>query len=217
MKTLNHIMKRRLVAVIRADDGDRLVDVAEALVAGGVDVLEVTFTVPAAHTVVEKVRRALGSRAIVGAGTVLDEATARLAILSGAQFVVGPNTDEGVIACCRRYGVPVMPGAMTPTEVVRAWQAGADVVKVFPSDTLGPAYLKALRGPLPQIPLMPTGGVNLETAPKFLRAGAAVLGVGGSLVNSKAITNQDYGTIEDLARQFVAVVEQTMAEIEIAH
>lgn len=211
MSTLERILTKKLVAVIRADDGDQLIDVGNALLAGGVEVMEITFTVPAAHQVLEKVSNALGDRMLIGAGTVLDEPTARLAILAGAKFVVGPNTNLAVIKCCRRYGVPVMAGGLTPTEVVTAWEAGADVVKVFPSDTLGPKYLKALRGPLPQIPLMPTGGVNLQTASEFLNAGAVALGVGGSLASATAIKSGDFESITENAKSFVAIVEQHSA------
>jgi len=140
---------------------------------------------------------------------VLDPETARVAILSGAQFIVSPSTNLEVIKLCRRYDKLVMPGAFTPTEVVTAWEAGADIVKVFPSDVAGPTYLRALRGPLPQVRLMPTGGVNLETAADFLRAGACALGVGGSLVESAAVDSGNMQRIEQLARQFVEIVRKT--------
>src|SRR5262249_11941028 len=156
----------------RASSGDLLVDVAQALLAGGVEVLEVTFTVPNAVRVIERVAEKLGDRILLGAGTVLDPETARAALLAGAEFIVAPNTNPAVIELSRRYGKAVMPGAFTPTEVVAAWEAGADVVKIFPSDTVGAKYLKALKAPLPQIPMMPTGGVTLETAADFLKAGA---------------------------------------------
>jgi 2-dehydro-3-deoxyphosphogluconate aldolase/(4S)-4-hydroxy-2-oxoglutarate aldolase len=148
---------------------------------------------------------------VLGAGTVLDSPTARLAILAGAEFIVSPSTNLEVIELCRRYDKVVMPGALTPTEVVTAWQAGADVVKIFPSDTFGPKYLKALRAPLPQVRMMPTGGVTLETAADFLRAGACALGVGGSLVEAKALEGRDLKRIESLARQFVEIVRRTRA------
>src|SRR6266481_6889965 len=189
MKTgpLDRVLDRCIVAVIRAESPDLLVDVAEALLAGGVEVMEVTFTVPRATQVLEKVAEKLGSRILLGAGTVLDTETARAAILAGAEFIVSPTVNVEVIELCRRYSKLVMPGALTPTEVVTAWQAGADVVKIFPSELTGPGYLKALAGPLPQIRLMPTGGVNLQTAEAFLKAGAFALGVGGSLVNPDAV------------------------------
>ena len=205
---LARVLRSGIVAVIRADSGERLVDVAEALLAGGVEVMEVTFTVPGAVRVLERVAERLGDRVLLGAGTVLDSETARAALLAGAQFIVSPSTHKDVITLCRRYDKLVMPGAFTPTEVVAAWQAGADIVKIFPSDVHGPKYLKALRGPLPQIRMMPTGGVTLETAGEFLRAGACALGVGGSLVEAKTVAAGDMARIESLARQFTAAVKE---------
>jgi 2-dehydro-3-deoxyphosphogluconate aldolase/(4S)-4-hydroxy-2-oxoglutarate aldolase len=204
------ITRSGLVAVIRADRSDRLVEVAEALLAGGIDVMEVTFTVPGAVRVLEEVAQRLGNRVLLGAGTVLDAETARIALLAGAQFIVSPSTHLDVIQLCRRYDKLVMPGALTPTEVVTAWQAGADVIKVFPADAVGGAkYLKALKAPLPQVQLMPTGGVHLDTAADFLRAGACALGVGASLVEPAAVERGDFGRIESLAKQFVEIVRLT--------
>jgi len=206
--TLARILDCGIVAVVRAEKGDQLVDVAEALLAGGVEAIEVTFTVPAAHRVIERVAERLGDRIVLGAGTVLDPETARIAMLSGAHYIVAPNVNPKVIEMCRRYSKPVMPGALTPTEVIAAWEAGADVVKVFPSDLTGPKYLKALHGPLPHIRLMPTGGVNLQTAAEFLQAGACALGVGTSLVDPKTVAAGDFAKIEALARQFVQIVRE---------
>ncbi len=158
---------------------------------------------------IEDVAKRLGDRILLGAGTVLDPETARTALLSGAEFIVAPTVNLEVIRLCRRYGKVVMPGALTPTEVLTAWEAGADIVKVFPSELTGPQYLKALHGPLPQVRLMPTGGVNLQTAADFLRAGACALGIGGALVESKAIAARDFARIESLARQFVEIVKKT--------
>jgi 2-dehydro-3-deoxyphosphogluconate aldolase / (4S)-4-hydroxy-2-oxoglutarate aldolase len=208
---LTRVLESGIVAVIRAEQSEPLVDVAEALYAGGVEVMEVTFTVPQPVQVLESVARKLGDKVLLGAGTILDAETARAALLAGAEFIVAPNTNREVIQLCRRYGKLVMPGAMTPTEVVAAWEAGADIVKIFPSDVLGPQYLKALRGPLPQIRLMPTGGVNLETATSFLAAGACALGIGGSLVEPQAVAGGDMGRIEHLARQYVSIVSQFRA------
>jgi len=207
-QSLQRLVNCGIAAVIRAPDGQQLVEVAEALLAGGVDVIEVTFTVPQAHRVLEQVAATLGERILLGAGTVLDTQTARIALLAGAQFIVSPTLDLRVIELCRRYDKLVMPGALTPTEVLTAWQAGADVVKVFPSDVTGPRYLKALRGPLPQVRLMPTGGVDLSTAADFLAAGACALGVGGALVEAKALAHGDMARIESLARQFVEIVRR---------
>lgn len=206
---LSRVLASGIVAVIRADSGEKLVEVAEALLAGGVEVMEVTFTVPGAVRVLEKVSNQLGDRVLLGAGTVLDPETARAALLAGAQFIVSPSTSVDVIRLCRRYDKLVMPGALTPTEVVTAWESGADIVKIFPSDITGPSYLKALHGPLPQVRLMPTGGVNLESAADFLRAGACALGVGGSLVESRTVADGNMARIESLAQQFVQIVRET--------
>ena len=183
-ENLTRIMDSGIVAVIRADSGDVLADVAEALVAGGVHVMEVTFTVPNAIEVIQEVKRRDGDQILLGAGTVLDTETARAAILAGAEFIVSPATNTDVIQLCRRYDKIITPGVFTPTEAITAWEAGADILKVFPADIGGPAHLKALRGPLPQCRLMPTGGVDLNTAADFLRAGAVALGVGGALVEN---------------------------------
>jgi 2-dehydro-3-deoxyphosphogluconate aldolase / (4S)-4-hydroxy-2-oxoglutarate aldolase len=204
--TLSRVASTGIVAVIRAANGELLADVAEALLAGGVEVMEVTFTVPRAHQVIERVAERLGDRILLGAGTVLDTETARIAMLSGAEFIVSPTVNVDVIKLCRRYDKLVMPGALTPTEVLTAWEAGADIVKIFPSDLTGPAYLKALAGPLPQVRMMPTGGVNLQTAAEFLRAGAFALGIGGSLVDPQAVAAGDLTKIESLAAQYVEIV-----------
>ncbi len=203
---LERIIRTGIVAILRAPQGDMLADAAEALVAGGVEAIEVTFTVPRAPEVLARVADRLGNRIVLGAGTVLDAETARVAILSGAEFIVGPTVNLGVIELCRRYDKLVFPGALTPTEILRAWEAGADIVKVFPCDSVGPGYLKALRGPLPQVRLMPTGGVTLQTAADFLRAGACALGIGGALVEPKALAERDFARIESLARQYVEIV-----------
>jgi 2-dehydro-3-deoxyphosphogluconate aldolase / (4S)-4-hydroxy-2-oxoglutarate aldolase len=207
--TVTRILHSGVVAILRAPSGEMLVDVAAALLAGGVEAIEVTFTVPNAHRVLEQVVTRLGNQILLGAGTVLDSETARIALLSGAEFIVCPTVNPKVIRLCRRYDKAVMPGALTPTEVLRAWELGADVVKVFPSDFTGPAYLKALHGPLPQIRLMPTGGVTLQTAADFLRAGACALGIGSALVDPKAVANGDTARIESLARQYVEIVKKT--------
>jgi 2-dehydro-3-deoxyphosphogluconate aldolase/(4S)-4-hydroxy-2-oxoglutarate aldolase len=208
---LSRVHSSGIIAVIRAPSGELLADVAEALLAGGVDVMEVTFTVPRAHQVLERVAERLGNRILLGAGTVLDTETARTALLSGAEFIVSPTVNTDVIQLCRRYDKLVLPGALTPTEVLTAWEAGADIVKIFPSDLTGPSYLKALAGPLPQVRMMPTGGVNLHTAADFLKAGAFALGIGGSLVDPQAVAAGDLKKIETLAKQYVEIVRQTRA------
>ncbi len=207
-KTLDRILEGGIVAVERSESSEPLVNVIRALAEGGVTAAEVTFTVPDAVEVIRQVRREVGDAVVLGAGTVLDPETARAAILAGAEYIVAPTVNLDVIRLCRRYDKVVMPGAFSPTEVLTAWEAGADVVKVFPADVGGPSYLKALRGPLPQIRLMPTGGVDLTTAENFLKAGACCLGVGSALVDPKAISSNDFARIRDLAAQYVAVVRQ---------
>jgi len=205
-KTLQRILDGGIVAVVRSDSPDQLLEVVRALAEGGVTAAEITFTVPNAIDVIRKVRDAMGDEIVLGAGSVLDPETARAALLAGAEYIVGPSLNLDVIRLCRRYGKVVMPGALTPTEVVAAWEAGADVVKIFPADLGGPAYLKALRAPLPQIQMMPTGGVDLTTAEAFLKAGASCLGVGGSLVDARAIASGDFDRIRTVAGQFVRIV-----------
>ena len=207
-RNLERVLRGGVVAILRAASGEMLLEAASALAAGGVEAVEVTFTVPRAQHVLEQVADRLGDKILLGAGTVLDPETARTAILAGAEFIVGPNVNRRVIRLCRRYDKLVFPGAFTPTEVVAAWEAGADIVKIFPSDFVGPGYLKALSGPLPQVRLMPTGGVNLQTAADFLRAGACALGIGGSLVEPKALSARDFARIESLARQYVEIVKR---------
>ncbi len=210
-KTLKRILDGGVVAVVRAPSGEALVKVVEALAEGGVTAAEITFTVPDALDVIRDARKALGDAAVLGAGTVLDPETARAAILAGAEYLVCPTFDPDVVRLARRYDKAVMPGAYTPTEILTAWEAGADVVKVFPADVGGPRYFKAIRGPLPQIRLMPTGGVDLDTAADFLKAGACCLGVGGSLVEPKAVAAGDFARIRDLASRYVAIVREFRA------
>jgi 2-dehydro-3-deoxyphosphogluconate aldolase/(4S)-4-hydroxy-2-oxoglutarate aldolase len=209
--TLRRILEGGIVAVVRSEKSESLVKVVEALADGGVTAAEVTFTVPDALDVIREVRRAVGDQLVLGAGTVLDSETARAAILAGAEYIVSPIVNLDVIRLCRRYDKAVMPGAFTPTEVVSAWEAGADVVKVFPADVGGPPYLKALRGPLPQIRLMPTGGVDLSTAESFIKAGACCLGVGSSLVDTTAIASGEFGRIRELAVAFTDIVKRVRA------
>ncbi|WP_337174053.1 bifunctional 4-hydroxy-2-oxoglutarate aldolase/2-dehydro-3-deoxy-phosphogluconate aldolase [Paludisphaera sp.] len=210
-KTLRRILDGGVVAVVRAESGEALVKVVEALADGGVTAAEITFTVPDALDVIRDARKTLGDAVALGAGTVLDPETARAAILAGAEYLVSPTVNPDVIRLARRYDKAVMPGAFSPTEILTAWEAGADVVKVFPADVGGPGYLKAIRGPLPQIRLMPTGGVDLDTATNFLRAGACCLGVGGTLVEPKAVAAGDFARIRDLASKFAAIVREFRA------
>src|SRR6267143_4881649 len=205
---LRQVLDCGIVAVVRSTESQQLVEVARALADGGVSVVEITMSVPNALDVLRQVRHALGDRVLLGAGTVLDAETARAVLLAGAEFIVAPTLNLDVIRLCRRYGKLVMPGAFSPTEILSAWEAGADIVKVFPADVVGPAFFAALRGPLPQIRLMPTGGVDLNTAAAFLKAGACCLGVGGQLVEPKAVAERNFDRLRDLARQYVAVVRQ---------
>lgn len=210
-KTLRRILDGGVVAVVRAESGESLVKVVEALADGGVTAAEITFTVPDALDVIRDARKALGDAVALGAGTVLDPETARAAILAGAEYLVSPTVNLDVIRLARRYDKAVMPGAFTPTEILTAWEAGADVVKVFPADVGGPGYLKAIRGPLPQVRLMPTGGVDLTTAADFLKAGACCLGVGGTLVEPKAVAAGDFARVRNLASQYAAIVREFRA------
>ena len=203
---LQRVLDGGVVAIIRADSGEQLVGVAEALYEGGIEVIEVTFTVPRVLEIISAIRDSLGEKILLGAGTVLDAESARAAMLAGAEFIVCPTVNLDVIRICRRYDKLVMPGALTPTEVLTAWEAGADIVKVFPADVGGPGYLRALHGPLPQVKLLPTGGVDLETLGGFFDAGACAVGLGSSLVEKQAVATGDMGRIRDLAEAYVAAV-----------
>ena len=195
-----------LVPVLRAESAEQALALADAIAAGGVTTLEVTMTVPGAI----RVMRTLAEQRpdiLVGAGTVLDPETARMCILEGAQYVVSPALKLRTIELCHRYGVTVLPGALTPTEIVTAWEAGADVIKIFPASALGGAkYLKSVKAPLPQVEMIPTGGVSLASAREFLEAGAFALGVGADLVDPKAIAQGHPETITENARKYLAIV-----------
>ena len=206
---LQRIRDTGLIPVVRAESADQAMRAVEAIKAGGVDVLEVTMTVPGAIGVIEQLAREYGGEALIGAGTVLDPEIAQACIQNGAQFIVSPALNEETIAFCRDNDVAVFPGALTPTEVVRAWNAGADAVKIFPAGAVGGAsYLKALKAPLPQIELVPTGGVNLKTAADFIKAGAMALGVGADLVDMKALREGKAELITERARQFLEIVRE---------
>ena len=210
---LRRIREVGIVPVVRASSADEALQAIEAIKAGGISILEITMTVPRAVSVIGRVTASYGDDVIVGAGTVLDAETARACILAGAQFVVSPALNVETISCCRRYSVAVMPGALTPTEVLQGWTAGADFVKVFPAGALGGAnYIKSLKAPLPQIELVPTGGVSLKTAADFIRAGASALGVGADLVDTKALSEGRADLITERARQFIEIVRAARAE-----
>ena len=206
---IKQIREIGIIPVVRATTADEAMRAIDAIREGGISVLEITMTVPNAFSVIEQVTARFGHDALVGAGTVLDAETANSCISSGAQFIVSPALNLDTIAHCREHEVTVMPGALTPTEVVEAWSAGADFVKVFPAGAVGGAsYLKSLKAPLPQIELVPTGGVSLKTAADFIKAGAAALGVGADLVDIKAIRDGNSSLITERAKQFVEIVRQ---------
>lgn len=206
-ETLSRIADSGVVAVLRGVDADQLVGIAEALQAGGVDVVEITADTPAVTDLIETLTDTFDDL-VVGTGTVLDAETARSTIAAGAAFVVSPSLHEDVIETCNRYGVVCAPGVMTPTEAIRGYEAGADFVKVFPAKTVGPDHLAAMKGPLGQIPLMPTGGVGPTNAGEYVEAGAFAVGAGGALVDYEAAARGDYEVITETAREFTRVVEE---------
>jgi len=211
-EVMKRILATGIVPVVRAPTGKDALDVVDAIRAGGIDVIELTMTVPGAPDVIEQLVRRYGDEVIVGAGTVLDRDTARICIRADAAFIVSPMFDEATIEHCRMEGVPVMPGALTPTEVVRAWKAGADVVKVFPCGAVGgPSYIRALKAPLPDIDLMPTGGVSLKTAAEFIQAGACALGAGADLVDLGLLREGRADAITERARSYVAAIKSARA------
>jgi len=205
----NRMMSEGLIPVIRVSSAQEAVDVADAIKEGGVTLIEITMSVPGAIDTIKELTRKYKDEIIMGAGTILDPETARAALLAGAQFIVTPTLNLDVIQLAHRYSAVVVPGAMTPTEILTAWNAGADMVKVFPAAQLGgPEYLKALKGPLPQILLVPTGGVNLQNAGAFIKAGAAALGVGGELVDKKAVKEKKFNVITENTRAFLKAVRE---------
>jgi 2-dehydro-3-deoxyphosphogluconate aldolase/(4S)-4-hydroxy-2-oxoglutarate aldolase len=203
-----------VVAIIRANSSEELIDVAAAIKEGGVDVIEVTMTTPDALRVISDVSKKYGDEVLIGVGSVLDSETARAAILAGAEFVVSPVVKQGVIEVSRRYSKVVMPGAFTPTEILTAWEMGADYVKVFPSSLGGASYIKAVKAPLPQIPLVPTGGVNVDTAGDFIKAGSAALGVGSALVSKQVVAERQFDVLTETARRLAEEVQKARQEME---
>ena len=201
-----------VVAIIRANSSAELIEVAAAIKAGGVDLIEVTMTTPNALSVISDVAAQYGDEVLVGVGSVLDAETARAAMLAGAEFVVSPVTKLDVIEICNRYSKIVMPGAFTPTEILAAWEAGADYVKVFPSSSGGPSYIKDVKAPLPQIPMIPTGGVSLENAGEFIKAGSTALGVGSALVNNQVIADGRLDLLTENAKKLVEAVQIAKAD-----
>jgi len=208
------ILEIGIVPVVRASSGKQVMQAAEAVRAGGIPIVEVTMTVPGAVEVIAQLAKSVGGEVLIGAGTVLDAETAQRCLDAGAQFLVSPGFDLATVQLAKRAGILIMAGALTPTEVITAWKAGSDFVKIFPCGTVGGAkYIKALKAPLPQVPMVPTGGVNLQTAADFLRAGADALGIGGELVSAAALKSGNLSTITDAARQFVSIVQQTRQEL----
>ena len=203
--TVAQIRSEKVIALIRADSPDGLLDCSKALAAGGLNSIEVTMTTPGAIRMLEKATAELPDFNY-GLGTVLDAATARAGILAGAKFVVTPAVCLDVIETCRRYSIPVFCGALTPTEILRAWEAGADAVKVFPAEFFGPAYIKSVKAPFPQIEMVPTGGVNEKNVGEFLKAGAYAVAAGSSLVDGKAFKEKNWAAITAKAKAFVAAV-----------
>jgi 2-dehydro-3-deoxyphosphogluconate aldolase/(4S)-4-hydroxy-2-oxoglutarate aldolase len=207
LKTLGKIIDSGLVAIIRTETSEKAARMAEACAQGGVGAMEVTFTVPGAATVIaDLIRGAKSGDIAIGAGTVLDPETARIAILAGAQYIVSPSLNPETARLCNRYAVPYLPGAGSIREIVEAMECGADIVKLFPGETFGPAFVKAVRGPLPQAALMPTGGVSLENVGEWIKSGCVAVGVGGNL--TAGAKKGDYQSITDLARQFIAQIRQ---------
>jgi 2-dehydro-3-deoxyphosphogluconate aldolase/(4S)-4-hydroxy-2-oxoglutarate aldolase len=206
------ITKAGMVPVVRTSTADQAIAAVEAIYSAGVGTAEITMTVPGAVRALEKVADRFGGKILLGAGTVLDAETARICILAGAEFLVCPTLRVATIEMAKRYSKVVMPGALTPTEVLAAWEAGADAVKIFPCGNVGgPKYIKALKGPLPQIEMVPTGGVNLETIGDFLKAGACAAGVGSELVDGKSLKEGRYDVIAERAQQFVAAIARARA------
>jgi 2-dehydro-3-deoxyphosphogluconate aldolase / (4S)-4-hydroxy-2-oxoglutarate aldolase len=208
---LARVLDSGIVAIIRSQSSEQLVKVAEALCEGGIRVLEVTFTVPNALAIIADVKKSLGNKVLLGAGTVLDTETARAALLAGAEFLVSPTVNVDVIRMCNRYDKLIMPGAFTPTEILTAWEAGAEIIKLFPADVGGPSHIKAIKGPFPQVRILPTGGVTLDTMHDFLKAGACAVGLGSALVEAKAIETGNFARIRDLAGQYVAKLAEFRA------
>lgn len=214
---LSFIKDVGIVPVVRTSSAESAVRAIEAIYAGGIRAAEITMTVPGAVKALETVADQFGDKIVLGAGTVLDPESARISMLAGAEFFVTPSLKLATIEMVKRYGKVVMPGALTPTEVLTAWEAGADIVKVFPCGNVGgPKYIKALKAPFPQIEMIPTGGVNLETAGEFLKAGACAVAVGAELVDAKTIQEGRYEVFEERARKFLQVIAAARAEMKKA-
>jgi 2-dehydro-3-deoxyphosphogluconate aldolase/(4S)-4-hydroxy-2-oxoglutarate aldolase len=216
-RILSSIIEIGIVPVVRTPSAEGAIRAVDAIYRGGIRAAEITMTVPGAVRALEKVADQFGDKIVLGAGTVLDPETARVCMLAGAEFFVTPSLKASTIEMVKRYSKVICPGALTPTEVVTAWDAGADIVKIFPCGNVGgPKYIKALRGPFPHVDMIPTGGVNLETAGEFLKAGACAVAVGGELVDSKIVKEGRFDVIEERARQYLRVVAQARSEMKSA-
>lgn len=209
---LKRILDAGVIAIVRLDSAGQLGQVARAIKAGGVEVIEFTMTTPGALDIIAASSHEFGDQVLLGAGTVLDAETARAAVLAGARFIVSPTLNPATVELCHRYSVIAVPGTFTPTEILTAWEFGADLVKVFPASVGGPGHIKAVLAPLPQVRLVPTGGVNLQNAADYIQAGAAALAVGGSLVNKKLVAAGDFNTLTEIARGLVAAVRQARGQ-----
>lgn len=211
LETLRRIEEVGVVAVVRAENAEKAEKISKACIEGGIPAIEVTFTVPGADKVISSLKEKFAKEElIVGAGTVLDSETARIAILAGAQYIVSPGFDLETAKLCNRYQIPYMPGCMTITEMIRAMEAGADVIKVFPGSAFGPSFIKDVKAPLPQAPIMPTGGVSLENVDQWIKNGCIAVGVGGKLTAGAA--TGDYELISEIAKQFVAKVKEARSK-----
>jgi 2-dehydro-3-deoxyphosphogluconate aldolase / (4S)-4-hydroxy-2-oxoglutarate aldolase len=204
----SQLEQTRVVAILRRTDAAVAIDTVQALIGGGIRCLEVTCDSPGAFDMIAAIDRALGDQVLVGAGTVLDQTNAEAALRAGARFLVSPHTDTALIESFTRRGVAWIPGAFTATEILAAWRAGASIVKLFPAAPVGPAYVKDIRGPLRDIPLLPTGGVNLDNAAQFMQAGAWGLGIGSSLVDPRLVTAGDFGEIQARASKYIALTNK---------
>jgi len=210
-KVITKITDIGVVAVVRAENSDQAIRIADACIEGGIPAIEMTFTVPKAHKVIEDLAaKYCRGEIILGAGTVMDPETARIAILSGAEYIVSPYFKPQTVQLCNRYRVPCMPGAMTIKEVVEAMEAGADIVKIFPGDAFGPKIIKAIRGPIPYAKMMPTGGVDITNVHEWINAGAVAVGTGSSL--TAGAKTGDYAAVASMAKQFVEKVKEARAK-----
>ena len=212
LENIKRLIDSGLVTVIRRPAEDKISNIANALIKGGVGALEITVDTPGVFSMITQLKREYGEQVLVGAGTVLDAETAKRAIESGADFIFSPILDEKTIEMTVRYGKISIPGVMTPTEIVKAYQAGADILKIFPSGSLGPNYIRELKGPLGHIPMMPTGGVSLDNVQEFIKNGAVAVGVGGTLLNKQAIKEDRFDILTDTATKFAELIKKARQE-----